>query len=48
MLLDAKYSDIYVTDASSELIENLKLQFGKKMDSLNVEGINPMWQIIIN
>ena len=48
MLLDAKYSDIYITDASSELVENLKSQFGKKMDSLKVEGISPMWQIILD
>lgn len=47
MLLDAKYSDIYVTNASSELVENLKSQFGNKMDSLKVEGISPMWQIIL-
>lgn len=48
MLLDAKYSDIYVTNASSELVENLKSQFGNKMDSLKVEGTWPMWQIILH
>jgi len=46
MLLDSKYSDIYVTHASMELVENLKMQFGEKMDSLKVEGISPMWQIM--
>lgn len=48
LLLDSKYSNIYVTNASLELVENLKSQFGKKMDSLNVEGMYPMWQIILN
>jgi len=45
MLLDTEYSDIYVTHASMKLVENLKMQFGEKMDSLEVEGISPMWQI---
>lgn len=39
------YSDIYVFHASDELIENLKSQFGEKMDSLEVEGISPIWNI---
>jgi uncharacterized membrane protein len=45
ILIDKNYSEIYVTHASNELVENLKSQFGEKMDSLEVEGISPMWQI---
>jgi uncharacterized membrane protein len=46
ILIDKNYSEIYITQASNELVENLKSRFGEKMDSLKVEGISPMWQII--
>ena len=39
------YSDIYVFQATDELVENLKLQFGERMDSLEIKGISPMWKI---
>ena len=47
-LRDKNYSEIYVVHASNELVQNLKLQFGEKMDSLEVEGISPIWQINLN
>jgi uncharacterized membrane protein len=47
-LYGKNYSDIYVFHASNKLVENLKSQFGEKMDSLEVEGISPMWQINLN
>jgi uncharacterized membrane protein len=42
---DKDYSDIYVFHASNELIENLKSQFGEKMDSLDVKGTSLIWRI---
>ncbi|MBN1415744.1 MAG: glycosyltransferase family 39 protein [Bacteroidales bacterium] len=42
------YAEIYVIHASEKLVENLKSQFGEKMEALKVEGISPMWQININ
>jgi uncharacterized membrane protein len=39
------YSDIYVFHASDKLIENLRSQFGEKMDSLDVEGTSAIWKI---
>ena len=42
------YSDIYLVYASKELVLNLKSQFGEQMDSLEIEGISPMWQINLN
>ena len=39
------YSDIYVLHTSDELIRNLKSEFGERMDSLEIEGIRPMWKI---
>ena len=45
---DKKYSDIYVIHASPKLVQNLKSQFGEKMDSLKVEGVSPIWQINLN
>lgn len=45
MLSGVDYSDIYVTYASSELVNNLKSQFGERMDSVDIEGISPMWLI---
>ncbi len=47
-LFDTEYSKIYVIHASNKLIENLKSQFGERMDSLKVEGITSMWQINLN
>ena len=41
-----KYSDIYVTHASDQLINNLKSQFKEKMDSLELDGFYPpVWKI---
>lgn len=40
------YSDIYVLQASNELIENLKSQLGEKMDSIDLDGFSNEWQII--
>jgi 4-amino-4-deoxy-L-arabinose transferase-like glycosyltransferase len=45
LISEKSYADIYVTHASSELIENLKTQFGDRMDSLEIEGISSMWKI---
>jgi uncharacterized membrane protein len=45
MISYKNYSDIYVFHASNKLITNLKSQFGEKMDSLDVEGISPVWKI---
>jgi hypothetical protein len=47
MISHKDYSDIYVFHGSDELVENLKSQFGEKMDSLNVEGTSSMWKINI-
>ena len=41
------YSEIFVFHASDELVENLKSLYGEKMDSLEVEGISPVWEIKI-
>ncbi len=40
-----EYSEIYVVHASNELVQNLKLQFGEKMDSLEYMRSLPMWRI---
>jgi len=45
MLTHKIYTDIYVVYASNELIQNLKSQFGERMESLEIEGISPIWQI---
>ncbi len=42
------YSNIFVLHASQELINNMKIQFGEKMDSLEIEGMTNEWQIIYN
>ena len=42
-----EYSDIYIFYASDELTGNLKSQFDSRMEKLNVEGISPMWKLII-
>lgn len=48
-ILEGKqYSEIYVTHASAELVENLKTQFGERMDSLEMDGVSAMWQINVN
>jgi uncharacterized membrane protein len=39
------YNHIYVLNASQKLINNLKSQFGEKMDSLALEGFKNEWQI---
>ena len=39
------YSEVYLVYATDELVNNMKLQFGEKMDSLEIEGISPIWQI---
>lgn len=48
LLVDKNYSEIYVIESSDELVQNLKLLAGKKMDSLEIEGILPVWQINLN
>ena len=45
MIAEKGYSDIYVAYSSSELVENLRIKFAERMDSLEIEGINPMWKI---
>jgi uncharacterized membrane protein len=45
ILKDTDYSEIFVVYSSYALTENLKSQFGGRMDSLEIEGISPMWQI---
>ena len=40
-----EYSEIFIVHASSELVQNLKLQFKEKVDSLEIGGWTPMWQI---
>jgi hypothetical protein len=39
------YSEVYVAYSSPELVSNLKSQFGERMDSLEIEGISPTWEI---
>ncbi len=42
------YSDVIIMHASKELVQNVKLVFGKKVDSLEylpIEWGTPMWQI---
>lgn len=48
MLAHKSYSEVYVTHASDELVKNLKSQFGERIDSLEIEGISPTWQIKTN
>jgi len=48
ILTGSEYSEIYIVHASDELIKNLKSQFGTRMDSLDIEGINSLWQINLN
>ena len=48
IIANKSYSDIYVTYASNELVDNIKSQFGERMSSLTVDGITPMWQIVIS
>lgn len=45
MLVGKEYSDIYLTYASEDLVENFKINFGEQLDSLEIEGILPTWQI---
>ena len=47
MVKGEDYSEVYVFHASDELVENLKSRYGEKMDSLEVEGISPVWEIKI-
>ena len=42
------YSEIYIVYAPDELVQNLKTQFGEQIDSLEIEGISPMWKINLN
>jgi hypothetical protein len=42
------YSNIFVLHGSQGLIDNLKLQLGDKIDSLEVKGMTNEWQIIYN
>jgi uncharacterized membrane protein len=39
------YKNVFVLSASQNLINNLKSQFGEKMDSLAMEGFKNEWQI---
>jgi uncharacterized membrane protein len=39
------YKNIFVLNASQKLINNLKSQFGEKMDSINLKGYTNEWQI---
>ena len=41
------YSNIFLLHGSQELINNLKLQLGDKMDSLEIKGMTNEWQIIL-
>ena len=45
LISGTEYSEIYVAYASPKLVSNCKSQFGERMDSLEIEGISPMWQI---
>jgi uncharacterized membrane protein len=42
----SKYYNFYVLHASEELIHNLRLQLGEKMDSLQIDGFVNEWQIL--
>jgi uncharacterized membrane protein len=44
---EKEYSEIYVVHASDELVQNLKIQFGEKMDSLKLkdQSWSKLWQI---
>jgi uncharacterized membrane protein len=44
---EKEYSEIYVVHASDELVQNLQMQFGEKMDSLKLKDQSwfKLWQI---
>lgn len=48
LLIDSNYSAIYVLQSSDGLVQNLKHQFGNKIDSLEIDGMLPGWQIDLN
>ena len=48
MVRHKTYSDIFVYHGSGELVDNLKSQFGARMDSLDVEGTSSMWRINVD
>jgi hypothetical protein len=48
MITGKNYSEIIVFHASKDLAENLKGQFGARMDSLEIKHLNPVWRIVSN
>jgi uncharacterized membrane protein len=48
ILKDTDYSEIFVAYLSYELTDNLKSQFGERMNPVEIEGISALWQININ
>ena len=45
ILKDTGYSEIFVAYLSYELTDNLRAQFGERMNPVEVEGISALWQI---
>jgi hypothetical protein len=45
MIGGKNYSDIFVSYASESLINNLKTQYGDKMEALTTEGTSVIWKI---
>ncbi len=45
LVMQENYSDVFVRHNSDPIISYLKSQFGERMDSLEIEGILPMWKI---
>ena len=45
---DTDYSEIFVAYLSYELTDNLRSQFGERMNPVEIEGISALWQIKIS
>ena len=48
ILKDTDYSEIFVAYLSYELTDNLRSQFGERMNPVEIEGISALWQINIS
>lgn len=45
LVLSRNYSDVFISFSSDELINNLKMQFGKNIKEVSFDGIAPIWKI---
>ena len=48
ILKDTGYSEIFVAYLSYELTDNLRSQFGERINPVEIGGISALWQIKIN